>query len=138
MGMIGIREHPRLGIRKSLIFAEKSKGGPLKARICAIFEIRKSTENPEISKNLLKKMFPCSHVPRDFSEIAASPRRPAVIAADSILQGEGETISRRHERGCVLSGSGRAYHGVAINSVCLIDAGDFVSSTPASEKARNV
>ena len=48
-------------------------------------------------------MFPCSHVPRDFSEIAASPRRLAVIAADSILQREGETISRRHERGCVLS-----------------------------------
>ena len=27
IGMIGIREHPRLGIRKSLIFGEKSKGG---------------------------------------------------------------------------------------------------------------
>ena len=80
-------------------------------------------------------MFPCS---QRFSGIAASPRRLAVIAADSILQGEGETISRRHERGCVLSGSGRAYHGVARNSVCLIDAGDFVSSTPASEKTRNV
>ena len=83
-------------------------------------------------------MFPCSHVPRDFPEIAASPRRLAVIAADSILQREGETISRRHERGCVRNGSGRAYRGVARNSVCLIEAGDFVSSTPDSEKTRNV
>jgi len=49
--MIGIRQHPRLGIRKSLIFAKKSKGGgPLKTRIFAIFEIRKSAENPENSK----------------------------------------------------------------------------------------
>ena len=82
-------------------------------------------------------MFPCCHVARDFSEISGSPRRLAVIAADSILQGEGETISRRHERGCVRNGSGRAYRGVAGNSVCLIEAGDFVSSTPANEKTRN-
>ncbi len=73
-------------------------------------------------------MFPCSHVPRDFSEIAASPRRLAVIAADSILQREGETISRRHERGCLLNGSGRAYHGVARDSVCLIEAGEPITA----------
>ena len=118
---------------------ENQRGGPLKTRIVAIFQIRKSGENPEISKIGRKK---CSHVPM-FPEIfpklpQVRARRLAVIAADSILQGEGETISRRHERGCVLSGSGRAYHGVARNSVCLIDAGDFVSSTPASEKTRNV
>ena len=73
-------------------------------------------------------MFPCSHVPRDFSEIAASPRRLAVIAADSILQPEGGTLSRRHERGCLLNGSGRAYHGVARDSVCLIEAGEPVTA----------
>ena len=73
-------------------------------------------------------MFPCSHVPRDFSEIAASPRRLAVIAADSILQREGETISRRHERGCLLNGSGRAYRGVARDSVCLIEAGEPITA----------
>ena len=73
-------------------------------------------------------MFPCSHVPRDFSEIAASPRRLAVIAADSILQREGETISRRHERGCVRNGSGRAYRGVARDSVCLIEAGEPITA----------
>ena len=50
---------------KSLVFGEKSKGGPLKTRIVAIFQIRKSTENPEISKIGRKK---CSHVPM-FPEI---------------------------------------------------------------------
>ena len=51
-----------------------------------------------------------------------------VIAADSILQGEGETISRRYERGCVLSGSGRAYHGVTRDSLCLMAAGEPITA----------
>ena len=51
-----------------------------------------------------------------------------IIAADSILQREGETISRRHERGCLLNGSGRAYHGVARDSVCLIEAGEPITA----------
>ena len=37
---------------------------------------------------------------------------------------EGETISRRHERGCVLSGRGKAYHGVTRDSLCPIEAGE--------------
>ena len=44
---------------------ENQRGGPLKTRIVAIFQIRKSTENPEISKIGRKK---CSHVPM-FPEI---------------------------------------------------------------------
>ena len=52
----------------------------------------------------------------------------SVIAADSILQGEGETISRRYERGCVLSGSGRAYHGVTRDSLCLMAAGEPITA----------
>ena len=35
---------------KNYIFGRKSKGGPLKSRIFAIFRIRKSIENPEISE----------------------------------------------------------------------------------------
>ena len=50
------------------------------------------------------------------------------LAADSILQGEGETISRRHERGCVLRGSGRAYHGVTRDSLCLMAAGEPITA----------
>ena len=47
-----------------------------------------------------------------------------VIAADSILQGEGATTSRRHERDCVVDGSGGAYHGVTRDSLCPIEAGE--------------
>ena len=55
-------------------------------------------------------------------------RKMPIIAADSILQWEGETISRRHERGCVLSGSGRAYHGVTRDSLCLMAAGEPITA----------
>ena len=50
------------------------------------------------------------------------------LAADSILQGEGEPILRRHERGCVLRGSGRAYHGVTRDSVSLMAAGEPITA----------
>ena len=52
----------------------------------------------------------------------------SVIAAGSILQGEGEPILRRHERGFVLSGSGRAYHGVTKDSFCLMAAGEPITA----------
>jgi len=51
---------------------ENQRGGPLKTRIFAIFEIRKSAENPENSKIGWKK---CSHVPM-FPEIF--PKLPQV------------------------------------------------------------
>ena len=35
---------------------------------------------------------------------------------------------RRHERGCVLSGSGRAYHGVTRDSLCLMAAGKPITA----------
>ena len=44
-------------------------------------------------------------------------RKMPIIAADSTLQWEGETISRRHERGCVLSARERAYHGVTVTTI---------------------
>ena len=52
----------------------------------------------------------------------------SVISADSILQVEVEPMLRRHERGCVLSGSGRAYHGVTRDSECLIEAGEPITA----------
>ena len=55
-------------------------------------------------------------------------KRDYTMVADSILQGEGETISRRHERGCVLRGSGRAYHGVTRDSVSLMAAGEPITA----------
>ena len=51
-----------------------------------------------------------------------------VIAADSILQGEGATTSRRHERDCVVDGSGGAYHGVTRDSLCLMEAGEPITA----------
>ena len=51
------------------------------------------------------------------------------LAADSILQGgEGEPILRRHERGCLLSGGGRAYHGITRDSLCLMAAGEPITA----------
>ena len=64
---------------------------------------------------------PRETVSRRYARLHHGSRKMPIIAADSILQGEGETISRRHERGCLLNGSGRAYHGVARDSVCLLD-----------------
>ena len=52
----------------------------------------------------------------------------SVISADSILEVEVEPISRRHERGCVLSGSGRAYHGVTRDSLCLMAAREPITA----------
>ena len=60
---------------------------------------------------------PRETVSRRHARLHHGSRKMPIIAADSILQGEGETISRRHERGCVLSGSGRAYHGVTVTTV---------------------
>ena len=42
--------------------------------------------------------------------------------------GEGEPILRRHERGFVLSGSGRAYHGVTKDSFSLMAAGEPITA----------
>ena len=67
---------------------------------------------------------PRETVSRRHARLHHGSRKMPIIAADSILQGEGETISRRHERGCVLSGRGRAYHGVTRDSLCPIEAGE--------------
>ena len=64
-GMAGIGRNGRFS-------GENQRGGPLKTRIFAIFEIRKSAENPENSKIGWKK---CSHVPM-FPEIF--PKLPQV------------------------------------------------------------
>ena len=70
------------------------------------------------------KRDPRETVSRWHARLHHGSRKMPIIAADSILQGEGETISRRHERGCVLSGRGRAYHGVTRDSLCPIEAGE--------------
>ena len=70
---------------------------------------------------------PRETVPRWHARLHHGSRKMPIIAADSILQGEGETISRRHERGCVLSGRGRAYHGVTRDSLCLMEAGEPIN-----------
>ena len=67
---------------------------------------------------------PRETVSRRHARLHHGSRKMPIIAADSILQGEVETISRRHERGCVLSGRGRAYHGVTRDSLCPIEAGE--------------
>ena len=46
---------------------------------------------------------PRETVSRWHARLHHGSRKMPIIAADSILQREGETISRRHERGCVLS-----------------------------------
>ena len=74
------------------------------------------------------KRDPRETVSRRHARLHHGSRKMPVIAADSILQGEGETISRRHERGCVLSGSGRAYHGVTRDSLCLMAAGEPITA----------
>ena len=60
---------------------------------------------------------PRETVSRRHARLHHGSRKMPIIAADSILQGEGETISRRHERGFVLIGSGGAYHGVTRDSM---------------------
>ena len=74
------------------------------------------------------KIDPRETVSRWHARLHHGSRKMPIIAADSILQREGETISRRHERGCVRNGSGRAYRGVARDSVCLIEAGEPITA----------
>ena len=75
---------------------------------------------------------PRETVSRRHAGLHHGSRKMPIIAADSILQREGETISRRHERGCVLSGRGRAYHGVTRDSLCPIETGEPIGGTSDS------
>ena len=52
----------------------------------------------------------------------------SIIAADSLIEGKRETISRRHERLRGHNGSRRAYHGVTRDSVCLMAAGEPITA----------
>ena len=90
------------------------------------------------------KRDPRETVSRWHARLHHGSRKMPIIAADSILQRQGETISRRHERGCVLSGSGesvsrrherlsmsnrsrRAYHGGTSDSMSIMPRGQTVS-----------
>ena len=59
---------------ESLVFGGKSKGGAFENANCRHFSNKEISWKSGNFKNRPKKMFPCSHVPRDFSE--NKPGRP--------------------------------------------------------------